>query len=189
MRVQTIYKGIFSLAAVALLSFGAVAAEGGRHHGGRGFERMAQHLSLTDAQQAQLKPIFEAQKAQRQQMHQQMKTQMQSILTPEQVAQLEQQRSEWQSKPKGERRAERGERRAERGERRARGERGGKFAKLNLTDAQKAQLKAFREAHRPQMQAQRQQFEQQMAAVLTAEQRAKVEEMKQRRGERRGNRT
>lgn len=177
MRVQTISKTIFSLAAVTLLSFGAFAADGGHRHGGRGFERMAQHLSLTESQQSQLKPIFEAQKAQRKQLRQQFQAQMRAILTPEQVAQLDQH--------KAERRAERAEGGREGWKR---GERGGKFASLNLSDTQKSQLKALREARKPQMQAQRQQFEQQLASILTVEQRAKVEEMKQRRAERRGHR-
>lgn len=168
--MHTLTKTLLSVAAAGILSFGAFAAEGPRHHGhghGGGLQRMQQTLNLSDEQLNQLKPVFEAQRAQQKQMREQMKAQFDSILTADQKAQLEAFRAE---RKEGKREGNR--------DGKFRHGKGGPFAKLNLSDDQKAQMKALRESMKPQMQAQRQRFEQQLAQVLTPEQKAKLDSMK-----------
>ena len=55
---------------------------------------------------------------------------------------------------------------------------------LNLTDAQREQIKQIFEAHRGKMQALREDTEKQINAILTPEQRAKMDEMRKKREER-----
>ncbi|QLE54718.1 Spy/CpxP family protein refolding chaperone [Nostoc sp. TCL26-01] len=97
-------------------------------------------LGLTDDQKAKIKEI-----------QRNTRTQMQAVFTPEQKAKLEaarQARQQGQRPPVGERP-------------------GKKFADLNLTDDQKAKLRAIRESSQKQIEA-----------LLTPEQRTKLQELK-----------
>lgn len=171
--MHTLTKALLTVAAAGILSFGAFA-EGGRGQHGRGLERMQQTLNLSEAQMAQLRPIFEAQKAQRQQAREQMKARFESILTAEQKAQLQTYKAERQARSKE---GNQGFRRGE----------GGPLARLNLSADQKAQFKALRESLKPQRQAERQRFQQQLAQILTPEQKARLEALKsEHQGRRRG---
>jgi Spy/CpxP family protein refolding chaperone len=99
--------------------------------------------------------LTEDQKARIKAIQSNARTQMEDVFTPEQKAKLE---------------AARQERRAQRqpGERPEAGQRRGKkMADLNLTDDQKARMRTIRENTK-----------QQIEAVLTTEQRAKLQEMK-----------
>jgi Spy/CpxP family protein refolding chaperone len=102
--------------------------------------------------------LSEDQKARIKQIQSNARAQMENVFTPEQKAKLEAARQERQA-----RRAQRqpGER-PEAGQRR-----GKKMADLNLTDDQKARMRTIRENTK-----------QQIEAVLTTEQRAKLQEMK-----------
>jgi Spy/CpxP family protein refolding chaperone len=113
-------------------------------------------LGLSEDQKARIKVIQNNARAQ-----------MEQVFTPEQKAKLEAARQERQAR-RGQRQP--GER-PEPGEYRQR--RGKKMADLNLTDDQKARMRAIRENTK-----------QQIEAVLTPEQRAKLQEMKANRRER-----
>ncbi|MGH1393838.1 MAG: Spy/CpxP family protein refolding chaperone [Trichormus sp.] len=105
--------------------------------------------------------LSEDQKAKIREIQNNARAQMQEVFTPEQKAKLEAARQE-----------RRGQRQA--GERPQAGQRRGKkMADLNLTDDQKARMRAIRENTK-----------QQIEAVLTPEQRAKLQEMKANRRER-----
>jgi Spy/CpxP family protein refolding chaperone len=149
MRLNTLTKSILALATVACLSLGAFA-----ERKGGGWEKMQTQLNLTPSQQQQLQPIFQAQRDAHQQWREQHKAQFANILTAEQRAQME----------------------AMKGQKGKRTRMGWKS--LNLSDDQKAQMKALRESNRPQMKASREQFRSQVMAVLTPEQQTKWEEMK-----------
>ncbi|NJN49752.1 MAG: hypothetical protein HC805_08295, partial [Alkalinema sp. RL_2_19] len=123
-----------ALIAAPLMTNIATADMPGGGRGGDRMEKWQQKLNLTAAQKAQLKTI-----------HENAKARMQNVFTAEQKAQLEagkaaheQQRAVFKANggqcPEGQRREGQGPK----GERKGRG---GMFAKLNLTDAQKAQLK------------------------------------------------
>lgn len=80
----------------------------------------------------------------------------------------------------------------QRGHANGRGRHAGPFRNLNLTDAQKAQLKAIHAKYQPQRKASREQEMNEIRAVLTAEQRTKLDaaiaHRKEERGERPGKR-
>jgi Spy/CpxP family protein refolding chaperone len=179
--------------------------------------KMTEALSLTSDQQSKMKNILSdewtkqqairsntslSQQDARTQMHELRKSeheQMKSVLTPEQLGKAKAMQKEHK----------RGEGHeggmASRG---MRGERMGRMAsELNLTDAQKAQLKPILEQQRAQMQAlkantsltqeqKREQFQQlredgrkQFLSVLTPEQQQKLRDMRAKRGERKGEAT
>ena len=141
---------------------------------GQGMERMAQRLNLTADQQAQIKTLRETQRQKMQALRQD------TTLTPEQQAQMQQ-----------------FGRRAGRHMSFRRGFAAGKMAgALNLTDAQKEQMKPIFQSTRQQMQAVRQdtsltqeqrrqkmqeirQSQQaQMKSILTPEQQQKMEQFR-----------
>jgi periplasmic protein CpxP/Spy len=110
--------------------------------GGGGMPRMAQGLNLTTTQKAQMKVIRDR-----------TRTQIETILTPEQKAQAaatKQARSAGGARQEGVRKE---------GGRKG----GGMYKSLNLTEAQKAQIRTIRDAARKEM-----------ALVLTPEQKAKM---------------
>jgi len=109
--------------------------------------RRGPQLNLTEAQKTEMKKIREATHAK-----------VLAVLTPEQKAQLETLR---QSAPRSGRQP--GQKPQGQPGQLARG-----FQSLNLTEDQKAQIKAIREAGRQQVQA-----------ILTPEQRAQMEQMRQ----------
>lgn len=104
-------------------------------------------LGLSEDQKARIKVIQNNARAQ-----------MEQVFTPEQKAKLEAARQERQAQRQAGERPQPGEFRQRRGK---------KMADLNLTDDQKARMRAIRENTK-----------QQIEAVLTTEQRAKLQEMK-----------
>jgi Spy/CpxP family protein refolding chaperone len=188
----------------ALLLFcGAIVstAIAGPRNGGGG---MPEELNLSEDQKTQLQALHQEQREQRQAlrdsdqrpspeereaMGEQFRAELAKILTPEQLATLE-------------------EHRANRPERDHRGKRGGKGhfgrggfgnAELDLSDAQKEQLQALHETRRQKMQALRdsdqrpspeerealgEQFHAQLAEILTPEQLATLEAHRANRPER-----
>ncbi|MBU7583590.1 MAG: P pilus assembly/Cpx signaling pathway, periplasmic inhibitor/zinc-resistance associated protein [Nostoc sp. TH1S01] len=106
--------------------------------------------------------LSEAQKSQIEQIQRNTRTQIENVFTPEQKAKI-----------KAAIEARRAERQANPGQRL--GRRGGKdFADLNLTEAQKAQIRQIRESSK-----------QQIEAVLTPEQKTKLQQLHQNRQQRR----
>ncbi len=69
-----------------------------------------------------------------------------------------------------------------------RGENGGAFGNLNLTDAQKAQIKAIRTKYQGQASTSREQERNEIRAILTADQRAKMDAAMAQRKQNGGNR-
>ncbi|WP_427160689.1 Spy/CpxP family protein refolding chaperone [Aliinostoc sp. HNIBRCY26] len=110
-------------------------------------------LGLTQEQQTRIRQIREN-----------ARTQMEAVFTPEQKAKLEAARQERQARRAQGQAGERPEAGARRGK---------KMAELNLTDDQKARLRAIREESKKQIEA-----------VLTPEQRTKLQELKASRRER-----
>ncbi|MBW4579064.1 MAG: hypothetical protein KME42_05740 [Tildeniella nuda ZEHNDER 1965/U140] len=104
------------------------------------YQKRGVNLNLTDDQKAQLKQIRES-----------TRSQIESILTPEQKAQLDAAKQQRQSGQRGQKVR-------------------GMWASLNLTADQKAQIKTIR-----------QDAKQKMDAVLTAEQRQQLEQSRQQR--------
>lgn len=111
-------------------------------------------LGLTDAQKAQIQTI-----------RRDSRSKFEAVLTPEQKAKLEAakqaHRAEWQAR-KAQGQTGQGQRQP--GQRRGKGG----FADLNLTEAQKTQMRQIRESEKQQIQA-----------VLTPEQRQKLEQFRQ----------
>lgn len=107
-------------------------------------------LGLTQEQQARIRQI-----------QSNARTQMEAVFTPEQKAKLEAARQQRQAR-RAQRQAGETPQPPQAGERR-----GKKMADLNLTDDQKARLRAIREDSQKQMEA-----------VLTPEQRTKLQELK-----------
>lgn len=173
---------IFKKCATALTAFGLlatmffaspVAAEPGQGKGRHGdpqqrmerrLDKMTQELDLSADQAERIRQLFDAQR----QTRQDKKGQFKSILTDAQLAQLEQHRAEMKEK----RKANRGERTGERKGRR--GHFKDVMASLNLTEDQKAQMKAMRE----QAKAEREQFQAELKSVLTPDQQARFEALK-----------
>jgi Spy/CpxP family protein refolding chaperone len=136
-----------------------------KHHRHNMLARMKKQLNLSQDQVNQLKPILAAQRDARKQQHEAFAQQFRGILTPEQQAKLDQMK------------AQREAYRQNKDWEGARKSHHNGFASLNLTDAQKAQVKQIREQMRPQMQANREQFRSQVEGVLNADQKAKFEQM------------
>ncbi|AFY44150.1 Spy/CpxP family protein refolding chaperone [Nostoc sp. PCC 7107] len=112
--------------------------------------------------------LSDAQKTQIQQIQRNTRSQMENVLTPEQKAKL-----------KASFEARSAERQANQGQPRQPGQRAGRrggkgFAELNLTEAQKTQMRQIRESSK-----------QQIEAVLTPEQRTKLQQLRQNGKERR----
>ena len=70
----------------------AAGGDGPGKFAGRGLERMAEQLQLTDEQKTQMKGLFDEQRAQREAMHEQTRAKMAEILTPEQLQKMDEQR-------------------------------------------------------------------------------------------------
>lgn len=148
MQIKAIFKPILGIALAAVLAGTGFAAEGRGH--GDPLQRMQTNLNLTPDQVSALQPTFAQMKQQRHAEHEAFKAKLQSVLTPDQFAQLQ------QSKGSGHRHA---------------------FKNLNLSDDQKAQLKQYRMSMKPQLKAEREQFRNQLMAVLTPDQQAKFKSM------------
>lgn len=127
---------------------------------GNPMARMMRELNLTDAQRQQIQPIMQEFRQQGQARREAHRASFESILTAEQKAQLEQKRAE--------------------------GGRGLGLQRLNLSDDQKARLATLREQARTQRQADMQNLKARLASILTAEQRAKLDQALQQRQDRPG---
>jgi len=167
-----------SLALIALIATSAAFARQGGAARGNPLDRMAQELNLTAEQKAKLTTIFQAQREKMKARHEAMEGKLRSILTPEQQAQLDQMKAERQERRKqaGANPDHQGPPPARDGQAGPGGKHRGPLAQLNLTEEQKAQLKAYFEAERPQMQADRKAFRAEVEAVLTPEQRAQLQQ-------------
>lgn len=140
----------------ALLVGLAIAAPAERgHHRGSPLDHLKSSLNLTDDQVAKLQPTFDSMRQKHQAERQAFESKMKTILTPEQQQKMAEARKEHK--------------------------RGG-FRDLNLSDDQKAQMKAFwesqRGAKRANWEAERAQIDSQLQATLTPEQMTKYNEMK-----------
>jgi periplasmic protein CpxP/Spy len=113
-----------------------------------------QELNLSDTQKSQIQTI-----------RQDSRTKFEAVLTPEQKAKLEAAKQTRQAQRQA------GQGQNQPGERRGRGK---NFADLNLTEAQKTQMRQIRESEKQQIQA-----------ILTPEQRQKLEQFRQNMKERR----
>ncbi|MEH1871050.1 Spy/CpxP family protein refolding chaperone [Nostoc sp.] len=113
-------------------------------------------LGLTDAQQTQIQAI-----------HRDSRTKMEAVLTPEQKTKLEAakqaHRAEWQARKA---QGQTGQNQRQPGQHHGRPK--GDFADLNLSEIQKNEIKQIRESEKQQIQA-----------VLTPEQRQKLEQFRQ----------
>ncbi len=127
---------------------------------GNPLARMMRELNLTDAQRQQIQPIMQEFRQQGQARREAHRASFESILTAEQKAQLEQKKAE--------------------------GGRGMGLQQLNLSDDQKARLATLREQARTQRQADMQNLKARLASILTAEQRAKLDQAIQQRQDRSG---
>lgn len=166
-----------------MLTVPALARDGGGQGPGRFVERLKTELNLSEQQLAELTPLFEEQKAKHKARFEAMKAQLDSVLTAEQKAKLEQlkaeRKAEWANRKPGE---GRGDRKPGEGPQGMRGHHKGmgqQFAeKLGLTAEQQAKLQQLREQGMQEMRAEREAFQARLAQVLTPEQKAKWDELK-----------
>jgi Spy/CpxP family protein refolding chaperone len=154
----------------------------------------AKYQAQIKASRDQAKPLMDAARAARQKgdtsafradiakarqlsegVRQQEMNEVRAILTPAQRAKAD--AAAAQRKSRGGMRGARGGR-----------DQGGAFRDLNLTDAQKAQMKAIRAKYQGQSQTTRQQEMNEIRAVLTPEQRAQADSAMAQRKQERGNR-
>ncbi len=152
-QIIALVAGAALIAAPLMTNIASADMPGGGGRSGK-MERISQKLNLTETQQTQLTQIRTDTKAK-----------MQAVLTPEQQNQLSAARAERQQN-----RQANGENGGQR-----QGPRGG-MKNLNLTDAQKAELKQIRQEAKAAKDA-----------VLTDTQKAQLAEMKQQRQQRRSN--
>jgi protein CpxP len=158
------FKGL--VAAIALTATVFLAAPGfaeGNQHGKHGearhqkmMQRMQENLDLTDQQVTQIKAIFESHKED----FKRIKGEMKSTFTDEQRQAMKEMRQSRkqdgnQTRPTKEERQQR-------------------MQSLGISDGQRQQLASLRE----QMKSEREEMKTEMAAVLTPDQQAKLEEMK-----------
>ena len=170
MKAKNFFKLLTGLILSCSLLLAPALAERGEGKGKRGFnpermmEKMSAELNLTQDQQTQIKGIFESRKAKFEQYREQMK----STFTDEQRAKMKEMRKNRKSA----------------GERLSKEDRQARWAEIGITEQQKQQMKALRE----QMKAERESIKNEISAVLTAEQQAKLQEMKAKHKGKRGKR-
>ncbi len=167
--------------ALSLLSTGVVLAEGQtgqgpgpgnccptcgkaqrpqRHHGKHAraaknpMARMMRQLNLTDAQRQKIEPIMKEFRQQGQARFQAHRASFESVLTAEQKAQLEKNKAD-----------------------RGRGPRGLGLQQLDLSQDQKTRLATLREQAQNQRKADMQNLKARLATVLTAEQKAQLDQV------------
>lgn len=183
-----------------VVALGALVATAMAHRGermrGHGPRAFMQQLDLTDAQKEQLKVLHEEQREKMKglkgeefdreaikALHEEHRAAMGEILSEEQREKMEAMRAEFADGFLA------GEHRGHRGKWGRRGgiwggpERGmgggrGAFARLDLSDEQKEELKGLRQAHRGEMDTLRKAHREGMEKLLTEGQREKLEEFK-----------
>lgn len=169
-NLANIVTGLLISCSLFLLAGPAMAERGHRGHGGftpeKMLEKMTEHLGLSTEQQSQVKTILDSHQPKFEQLREQMK----STFTEDQRQAMKEMRKN--------------RKRGEGGERPGMEERRAKMAELGVTEEQMSQMRSLRE----QMKAQREQVQNEISAVLTPEQKAKAEEMKQKFRNRRGHR-
>jgi len=154
------FKGLVATLAIAATCFLALPSSAeGRHHGNRGegrqqkmMQEMQERLNLTDQQVTQVQQIFSAH-------HENIKrirSEMKSTFTDEQRQAMKEMRKN------------------RTGERLSPEERRSKMASIGVSEGQLQQLNSLRE----QMKSERDQIKTEIAAVLTPEQQAQIDEMK-----------
>lgn len=167
--VRKLSRGLAGFALTGMLLAGAASAMPGGPGGAAGqrgpdpVTMMAERLSLTDQQKVQIQSIFEKHFAEARARHEAFE----ATLTPEQKAEREARRQQWQA------RRQQGGQVADSGQRPPRPE---------LTPEQRQDM----ETRHRQMQANRQQLEAEIQAVLTPEQNQILQQMKAERPDRRG---
>lgn len=159
-RHLQVFPGLLVLVAFAATAVFAVTPRDPAVRAAKRFERIQQRLNLTPDQASRLKPIYDRYVQQREADVQANRDKVRSVLTPEQQAQLDQAKAQRKAARASGQTMERG-----------------KFPRLNLTDEQKAQLKALRQSSMEQAKSERQQFLAQAGAVLNAEQTAQLTRM------------
>jgi Spy/CpxP family protein refolding chaperone len=188
MKKKSIVLAAVVLALGALIAT-AVAHRGEQMHGGRGMRALMQKLDLTDEQQEQLKEMRqihreklkevwgegpEAVKA----LHEEYRAALGKILNVEQLEKMEAIRVEiGEGFQGGKMRGHRGMWGRHCGPGRGHGAKNA-FAKLDLTDAQKEQLKGLRETHREELDKLQKKHREALEKLLTDEQRRELEELK-----------
>lgn len=165
---QRILNALAGIGLVATLVFtGAVSAEPGQGrvrieaNQQQRLEKLQTELGLSSEQTAQLKSIMDANHAEMKQL----RAQMRSVYTPEQQAQMK----TWRESRKE-------------GERPDREAMKANWEALGVTDAQKEQMKTYRQ----QMKSKRESMKSQIAGVLTPEQQAKWDAKKAEKREKHG---
>ena len=170
------------ISAGVALALGALATVAVAERGGKMREqhtmRMLNHLDLSEEQQEQLQALREEQRAARREQHEAMaamneehREALMNILTDEQREAIKEMRGKrgkffgrhgWEGKGRHDMR------------------RGGQgaFSRLGLTAEQQEQLKELRQKHRTAMRETRQKHRTALEGVLTAEQREKLEMLK-----------
>ena len=135
-----------------------VPAEPGQRQRGTHLERLEARLKLSPEQVELLRPTFESVKERHQSQRAAFQAHLRSILTPEQLAKMEESKDE-------------------------RG-RGG-LRNLDLSQEQRGQLKSYWDSQRSTMEQDRAQIDSQLQATLTPEQLAQYQEMKAKWGQHR----
>jgi Spy/CpxP family protein refolding chaperone len=157
-------------------------------------EKGGKNLDLTDSQKQQLKSLRDKRKAERAEQKSQFESSIRGILTPDQQAQFDRNKSTMTTGMKnakapgktppadmkpGTCTMSRGE-----GGQKGRGHRWSQalFTTITLTDSQKKQIDTIREGQKSKMLAMRTERDNEMKRILTPQQYQKFQEMKQNRG-------
>lgn len=189
--MQTLIKrSLVGLALMTSLATGAVFAQapppgappavgteaGPGHHG------PMSRLNLTPDQQSQIHSIMASFRAQRKADMEAFEANARQVLNQQQMARLEAMKAE-REQHRGEHRQWQGRKDGEQGEMHHHGHHHGGLDRmareLNLTQEQKAQLQAYMESQRPHLKAEREAMIAQVRNVLTPEQRAQMDQMRQ----------
>lgn len=149
---------------VAALAVSAVAADS-QQKAQRPWQRLVARLNLTQTQQKEIRPLFRAHRQDMRQRNEAFKSELESMLTADQMSKLEQLRAD----RKAARQAGQPVRRAA-------------FKSLDLTQEQQAQLKDYVRQNRPQRRAATRQYAAQVRALLTDEQKSIFDQMTAPRG-------
>lgn len=144
--------------------------------GGGHLAKLAQRLNLTEAQKQQLQPILQDFRAQQMARRESHRARFEALLTPEQRTQLEQFQAQRKQAGADKTRRQQGQK----------GEGGGPFQQLGLTEAQKTQMQALREQARTENQAAFQALVAQVNPVLTEAQRTQLQQLLEERGRHKG---
>ena len=169
--------------ASVVLALGALVATAAAHRGGQGMRAVMQELDLTDEQRDQLKELRQAHREKMKDargdgpevmkgLHEEHRAALGEVLNAEQLERMQAMRADFAGGFRG------GKMRGHRGMRGHGPGAKNAFAKLDLTDAQKDQLKDLRKAHRAEVGKLQKQHREALEKLLTDEQRAELAELK-----------